>query len=256
MSRITTENLSKVAGIRHGFFTRNAEGETFGERNCAYRAGDDPSTVDASRAACAKAVGAALSHLITVKQRHTADVIVCDQPIPWRDAPVADALVSATPGLALGVLTADCAPVLLAERSGRIVAAAHAGWRGAFDGVLENTVARMEALGAKRSDIVAVVGPCIGQTSYEVGPEFVERFAARDKAYARYFTGHRADGHAYFDLAAFALDRLKAAGVGAAAATGHDTCAEEAQFFSFRRSTLRKEPDYGRQLSVISIGAA
>ncbi|MBL8642399.1 MAG: peptidoglycan editing factor PgeF [Rhodospirillaceae bacterium] len=244
-----------LPGVRHGFFTRNAEGETAGNRNCAYRSGDNEAEVDANRTRCALAVGTDLAHLVTVKQRHTADVVVATAPVPWREAPVADALVTTTPGLSLGVLTADCAPVLLAAKNAKVIGAAHAGWRGAFDGVLENTVTEMERLGAARSDIVAAVGPCIGKASYEVGPEFVERFTAKDKSYAQYFSAPDAWGHAYFDLARFAADRLKAAGVGTVVVSGHDTCAEEAEFFSFRRATLCSEPDYGRQLSAIALSA-
>ncbi|MBL8630008.1 MAG: peptidoglycan editing factor PgeF [Rhodospirillaceae bacterium] len=248
-----TSAVLLAPNVRHGFFTRNAGSETFGNRNCAYRAGDDETEVDQNRARCADGVGSNLTHLITVKQRHTADVVVATAPINWRDAPVADALVTTTPGLALGILTADCVPVLLMSKTGRVVAAAHAGWRGAFEGVLENTVAKMETLGAARADIAAAVGPCIGKNSYEVGPEFIARFVAKDQSYAGYFSAPDAKGHAYFDLARFAADRLNAAGVGTVDVTGHDTCAQEAQFFSFRRATLRKEPDYGRQMSVIAI---
>ena len=248
-----TEKLSSITNVRHGFFTRNGPGETFGNRNCAYRTNDHETEVDRNRSVCAESVGATLAHLITVKQRHTADVMIVDAPMHWREAPIADAIVTTTPGLGLGILTADCAPVLLADKSGKVIAAAHAGWRGAFDGVLENTVAKMESLGAQRANIVASVGPCIGQASYEVGPEFIERFVAKDACFARYFTNRQSNGHGYFDLAAFAADRLRAAHVGDVTITGQDTCAEEATFFSYRRSVLRKEPDYGRQLSAIAI---
>ncbi|MSO96774.1 MAG: peptidoglycan editing factor PgeF [Rhodospirillaceae bacterium] len=250
---ILTDKLSSIANVRHGFFTRNRPGETFGNRNCAYRANDDETAVDRNRSACAEAVGTTLAHLITVKQRHTADVMIADAPMHWREAPIADAIVTTTPGLSLGVLTADCAPVLLADKSGKVIAAAHAGWRGAFDGVLENTVAKMESLGTQRANIVAAVGPCIGQASYEVGPEFIERFVAKDTGFARYFTNRQPNGHCYFDLAAFAADRLRAAHVGEVIITGQDTCAEEATLFSYRRSVQRKEPDYGHQLSAIAI---
>jgi hypothetical protein len=248
-----THSALQIPHIRHGFFTRNAGTETFGNRNCAYRAGDDEVEIDQNRRRCAEGVGSDLSHLVTVKQRHTADVVVASTPISWRDAPVADALVTTTPGLALGILTADCVPVLFSNTDGTVIGAAHAGWRGAFDGVLENTVAAMERLGAARRGITAAVGPCIGKASYEVGPEFIARFVEKDKAYAEYFTAPDAKGHAHFDIARFAADRLKQAHVGTVAVTGNDTCAEEAQFFSFRRATLRKEPDYGRQMSVIAI---
>ncbi len=248
-----THSALHIAQVRHGFFTRNAGAEVLGHRNCAYRVGDDETEVDQNRARCAEGVGSDLAHLVTVKQRHTADVVIATAPINWRDAPIADALVTTTPGLALGILTADCVPVLFASKDGKVIGAAHAGWRGAFDGVLQNTVATMESLGATRSDIVAAVGPCIGQASYEVGPEFIARFIEKDKAYADYFSKPDNKGHAHFDLARFAADRLKQANVGTVVVTGNDTCAEEEQFFSFRRATLRKEPDYGRQMSVISI---
>jgi YfiH family protein len=250
---ITVAELSSVPGVRHGFFTRNRAGEAHGQNNCAYRSGDDEAEIDANRASCATAVGADLPHLITVKQRHTPDVFTAKKPGAWRDAPVADAIVTTTPGLALGILTADCVPVLLADAGGSVIAAAHAGWRGAFDGVLENTVSAMERLGAARGRIVAAVGPCIGQASYEVGPEFSARFTGRDKAFARYFGNAQPNGHCHFDIAAFAADRLKAAGVSQVIVTGHDTCANDAHFFSYRRATLRKEPDYGRQMSVIAM---
>lgn len=250
---ITVAELSSIIGIRHGFFTRNHAGETHGQRNCAYRAGDDETEVDANRAFCASSVGSDLRNLVTVKQRHTPDVFVAEKPVEWRSAPVADAIVTATPGLALGILTADCVPVLLADGEGKVAAAAHAGWRGAFDGVLENTVSAMERLGAARGRIIAAVGPCIGKASYEVGPEFSARFTAHDAAYARYFSNPQPNGHCHFDIAAFAADRLKDAGVGRVIVTGHDTCADEARFFSYRRATLRQEPDYGRQMSVIAM---
>jgi YfiH family protein len=243
----------QIDGVRHGFFGRNAEGESFGHRNTAYRSGDDEAEIDANRALCARGVGVDLAHLVTVKQRHTADVVVVNKPVHWRDAPIADAMVTATRGIALGILTADCVPVLLASKDAKVIGAAHAGWRGAFDGVLENTVANMETLGARRSDIIAAVGPCIGKASYEVGPEFIERFIAKDKNFSRYFSAPDSKGHAHFDLTMFAADRLKSANVGTVVVTGNDTCAEEAQFFSFRRATLRQEPDYGRQMSVIAL---
>lgn len=252
---ITANSLSQITAVRHAFCTRNGVGETFGQRNCAYRPGDHSNDIDHNRAACAAAVGTGLSHLVTVKQRHTTEVFVADQPLHWAETPIADAVVTRTPGLSLGILTADCAPVLLADASGNIVGAAHAGWRGALDGVLENTVNQMIKLGAKRPHIVAAIGPCIGKASYEVGPEFKKRFVAHDNAYASFFSNERADGHCYFDLAGFAAQRLVQAGVGNVTISGHDTCTDDAQFFSYRRSVLRNEPDYGRQLSVISIMA-
>ncbi len=250
---VRTEALAALAGVRHGFFTRNGGTSTglYGSNNCAFGSDDSREVVAANRSACAQKLDA--STLVTVKQRHTSDVLIVKTPFAWDDAPDADALVTARRGIALGILTADCVPVLLADSTASVIGAAHAGWRGAFDGILGNTVLAMTKLGAERARIVAAVGPCIGQTSYEVGPEFLARFTARDAGFARYFTPAKANGHVHFDIAAFAADRLREAGVGTVIALGRDTCAEDAMFFSYRRSVLRNEPDYGRQLSAIAL---
>jgi YfiH family protein len=259
MNRIETadvvhvEPLSALANVRHGFFTRNggASAGLYGSNNCAFGSDDVRETVARNREYCTQRLD--MSTLVTVKQRHTADVVTVEAPWSWDTAPVADALVTARRGIAIGILTADCAPVLFADAAAGVVAAAHAGWRGAFDGVIENTVAAMTKLGAHKDRIVAVVGPCIGRDSYEVGPEFMARFVERDPAFARYFTAPKSTGHVHFDLPAFAADRLRTAGVGTVAVQGGDTCAAENVFFSYRRSVLRKEPDYGRQLSAIGL---
>jgi polyphenol oxidase len=245
--------LSALPGVRHGFFTRNggASAGIYGSNNCAFGSDDDKALVARNRAACAARLGA--STLVTVYQRHTSDVVTVDAPWPYDQNPVADALVTKQRGIALGILTADCTPVLLADESAGVIAAAHAGWRGAFEGVLANTVAAMTKLGAAPARIVAAVGPCIAQTSYEVGPEFVARFTAHESGYARYFTAPKANGHCHFDLPRFAADALRAAGVGTVIVDGSDTCAADDTFFSYRRATLRGEPDYGRQLSAISL---
>jgi YfiH family protein len=248
--------LQALPGVAHGFFTRGGGTSTglYGSNNCAFGSDDDRAAVAANRAGCMRAVGA--NALVTVKQRHTSDVLIARTPFSWEEAPEADALVTARRGLALGILTADCVPVLLADAKAGIVGAAHAGWRGAFEGILANTVLAMEKLGAVRADITAAVGPCIAQASYEVGPEFIARFTARDPAFARYFTPPKDNGHVHFDLAGFAADRLREAGVGTVVVEGSDTCADDGLFFSYRRSVLRKEPDYGRQLSVIALKGA
>ncbi len=248
--------LQALPGVAHGFFTRSGGTSSglYGSNNCAFGSDDDRAAVSANRAGCMRAVGA--NALVTVKQRHTSDVLIARTPFSWDEAPEADALVTARRGLALGILTADCVPVLLADAKAGIVGAAHAGWRGAFDGILANTVLTMEKLGAVRADIAAAVGPCIAQASYEVGPEFIARFTARDPGFARYFTAPKDNGHAHFDLAGFAADRLREAGVGTVVVEGSDTCADDGRFFSYRRSVLHKEPDYGRQLSVIALKAA
>jgi YfiH family protein len=245
--------LGALNGIRHGFFTRNG-GESQGlytSNNCAYGANDVRETVTRNRARCAAELG--LSSLITAYQRHTADVVTVTEPWTPEAAPVADGMVTRIPGIGLGILTADCGPVLFADAQAGVVGAAHAGWRGAFDGVVQNTVAAMRALGAKPASIVAALGPCIAQASYEVGAEFVANFVARDPAYASYFTEPKSNGRSHFDLPAFVAAQLRAAGVGTVVINGSDTCATDHLFFSFRRSTLNKEPDYGRQISVIGL---
>lgn len=250
---VCVDALSALYGLRHGFFTRNGgtSAGLYGSNNCAFGSDDDKAMVAQNRAACAARLGAA--SLVTVYQRHTTDVVTVDEPWTWDKAPVADALVTKRRDIAIGILTADCTPVLLADETAGVIAAAHAGWRGAFEGVLANTVAAMTKLGAVPARIVAAVGPCIGQASYEVGPEFVARFAERDPAFARYFTAPKANGHSHFDLPRFAADALRAAQVGVVAVQGSDTCADDGMFFSYRRAVLRGEPDYGRQLSAISL---
>ncbi|MCB2109066.1 MAG: peptidoglycan editing factor PgeF [Rhodobacteraceae bacterium] len=253
---ITVDELSVLPRVRHGFFTRSGGGSTgvYRDNNCAFTASaDDHDQVAKNRAACAARLDIASENLTTVKQKHTADVVTVDAPWPWRDAPVADALVTARPGVALGILTADCTPVLFADSETGVIAAAHAGWKGAFTGVVANTVAAMLALGARRERIVAAIGPCIAQTSYEVGPEFIERFLAADKNFQRFFTAPKANGHAHFDLTGFVREKLNAEGLAKIAGGRWDTCADDTQFFSYRRSILRKEPDYGRQLSAIAL---
>jgi YfiH family protein len=247
---VRVATLAACANVRHGFFTRNARAdETHGAANCAYRAPDETVAVTTARGRCAAALDS--STLVTVKQRHTADVVVVDEPWSHDAAPIADGLVTRRRGMALGILTADCAPVLFADTHGGVIGAAHAGWRGAFDGVVANTVAKMIDLGAAPQRIVAAVGPCIGVISYEVGPEFRAQFVAHDARYDEYFDDNYARTH--FNLPAFVADRVRAAGVANVTIQGGDTLAEEALFFSFRRATLRGEPDYGRQLSAISL---
>jgi YfiH family protein len=250
---VTVDALTRLLGVRHAFFTRNggASAGLYDSNNCAFGSSDVREAVTKNRDACAAHLVA--STLVTVKQRHTSDVVTVETPWTWDEAPTADALVTAKRGIAIGILTADCGPVLFADARAGVIGAAHAGWRGAFDGVLENTVKAMVKLGAQPARIVAALGPCIGQASYEVGPEFIARFMERDPAYSAYFTAPKADGHAHFNLPAFVAARLRNAGVGNVVVQGSDTCAADATFFSYRRSVLRKEPDYGRQLSAIAL---
>ncbi|MCT8991169.1 peptidoglycan editing factor PgeF [Chelativorans sp. SCAU2101] len=244
---------ARANGIRHGFFTRAggvSEG-IFRGLNVGLGSSDSAEAVAENRRRAAAWMNVATDRLITLHQCHSADVVIVEAPFPGT-RPRADAMVTRLPGLALGVLTADCGPVLFADAEARVIGAAHAGWRGAFSGVLENTIAAMERLGAARERIVAVLGPSISGENYEVGPEFVERFTATDRENARYFRPSARPDHAMFDLPAYTLDRLARAGV-RAASTGHCTYADTENFYSYRRATHRGEPDYGRQISAISL---
>lgn len=240
-----------AAGIVHGFFTR-AGGVSSGiyeGLNVGLGSADERKAVTENRRRVAGALRVAPEHLVTLHQVHSPDIVHVTDPFEG-DRPKADAMVTDRPGLALGVLTADCGPVLFADPQARVIGAAHAGWRGAFSGVLENTIAAMEELGARRESIVAVLGPAIGASNYEIGPEFIERLVKADSGNGRYFSPSGREGHALFDLNAYSLDRLAQAGV----ETDHiDMCtyAEEKLLFSYRRATHRGEKDYGRQISAI-----
>ncbi|HET7412224.1 MAG TPA: peptidoglycan editing factor PgeF [Pararhizobium sp.] len=240
-------------GIRHGCFTRQGGISTgiYASLNVGLGSGDERAHVLENRERVCRWFGAAAESLVTPHQVHSADVIVVDRPFEG-ERPRADAVVTNVPGLVLGVLTADCGPILLVDPEARVIAAAHAGWRGAFDGVIANTVAAMESLGAHRSRIVACLGPAISVRNYEVGPEFLDRFVGHDPAFARYFVPSGNPDHSFFDLPGFILQRLSEAGV---RAENLDLCtyADEERFFSYRRTTHRGEPDYGRQISAIAI---
>lgn len=250
---ITPFRADALAAVPHGFLGRHGgvSSGTVAGLNVGLGSGDAPEAVIENRRLAVAAVmpGAALA---TVYQIHSAEVIVASGGIADDDRPRADALVTATPGVLLGILTADCVPVLLADAAAGVVGAAHAGWRGAIDGVTDATVAAMEALGARRDGIAAVTGPCIGRASYEVGEEFVARFTAAAPENERFFADGRA-GHAWFDIEAYVAARLAAAGIGRIEMLGLDTYRDEARFFSFRRATHRGEPDYGRQFSLIGL---
>ncbi len=240
-----------AAGVAHGFFTRLggvSEGIYRG-LNTGPGSDDRPEHVAENRRRVAAAMRVAPERLVTVHQVHSADAVAVAAPFaPPR--PKADAMVTDRPGLALGVLAADCGPVLYADPQARVIGAAHAGWQGALNGVLESTVEAMERLGARRERIVAVLGPSISRTHYEVGPEYVARFVAADPRNEAYFVPSPNTGRAMFDLPAYTVDRLAAAGV-AASSLGRCTYADEALFYSNRRRNHRGEPDYGRQISVI-----
>lgn len=237
---------------RHGFFTRKggASSGIFAGLNCGTGSSDQAEIVAINRARVAEAMGVAPEALVTVNQVHSPDVVTVTGPLDGK--PRADAMVTATPGLALAVLTADCQPVLFADPQAGVIGAAHAGWRGALDGVLEATVDAMEALGAKREAISAVIGPCISQAAYEVGPEFLDAFRDEDPANTRFFANGAGD-RLLFDLPGFGLHRLRAAGVGQAEWVRHCTYRDSDRFYSFRRTTHSGEADYGRLISVIRL---
>lgn len=250
--------LSALPGIVHGFFTREGgvSGGIYASLNCGPGSKDARVNVVENRRRVAQALGVAPGALATAWQHHGTAALDISEAAPPPD-PVGrgDALVTSRPGVALGVLTADCAPVLLADAEARIVGAAHAGWRGALDGILEAAVAEMERQGAARGRIRAAIGPCIGFASYEVGPEFPAPFLAEGAANAAYFAEGRAPGKYRFDLASYVRNRLVGLGVAAVEATGGDTCADDETLFSYRRSVQRGEPDYGRAISAIALVA-
>ena len=240
-----------LEGVAHGFLGRRGGVSTgiVAGLNVGLGSGDDPAAIAENRArACAAVLpGAAL---VTCYQIHSNDVVTVAQAPD--DRPPGDALVTDRPGFALGILTADCAPVLFADTTAGVVGAAHAGWKGALAGVTDATTAAMEALGADRARIVAAIGPCIARASYEVDDAFLIRFARADPENDRFFAPAR-DGHHRFDLEAYVAHRLAAAGIRRVDALGLDTYADEARFYSFRRATHRGEPDYGRQIALIGI---
>jgi hypothetical protein len=244
-----------LPGIRHGFFTRDGgvSDGFYDSLNGGLGSGDAPARVAENRARMAAALGVAPDRLVTAYQVHSPDVVVATQPWTRAQAPRADAVVTRVRGLAVGVTTADCGPVLLADREAGVVGAAHAGWKGALAGVVEAAIAAMEQLGAARTRIVAALGPTIRQPNYEVGPDFVARFAADDAANARFFAPAARAGHAMFDLAGYIAARLQNAGVGRIEDLGHCTYADPARFFSYRRSTHRAEADYGRHVNAIAL---
>ena len=248
---LTHESLDSPR-IAHGFFTRQGgvSGGIYRSLNCGPGSGDDSESVRLNRHRVIAALGG--GELVTLHQVHSPEVVTVTGGFPG-ERPKADALVTNTRSVLLGILTADCGPVLFADPDARVVGAAHAGWKGAFTGVLENTVAAMEALGAQRARIRAVLGPCIAQSSYEVGPEFVARLVEADAANQLYFIPSPKPGHAYFNLPAYVRAQLVATRIGHIAQVARDTCAEDEFFFSYRRTTLRAEADYGRQISVIGL---
>lgn len=252
---ITISAINGIAGVRHAFFTREggvSEGP-FRALNCGYGSGDDPGNVARNREIALARVELDGAPLVTAYQKHTADVALVREPWAPDEAPVADAMVTDVAGIVLGILSADCAPVLLADPDAKVVGAAHAGWRGALAGVAGAVVEAMADLGADTKRIVAAIGPCIAQRSYEVGEDFAGTFIDDDPDNAMFFQAARRDGHRMFDLSGYVSRRLNQAGVRRVIRAPSDTCREEARFFSYRRTVLNGERDYGRGLSVIAL---
>jgi YfiH family protein len=248
---VLTANNLKHGGIAHGFFGRTGGVSTgiYDSLNCGPGSGDELAAVTQNRSRVAARM---TGELITLYQIHSDRTVVV--LTSWNEnRPQADAMVTATPGIALGILTADCAPVLFADPQARVIGAAHAGWKGALGGVIESALAAMETLGADRSRIAAAIGPCIAQDSYEVGAEFRERFAHVDSANGRFFRASDKADHFRFDLENYVVHRLAGAGLANVHALNADTYTREADFFSFRRTTHRGERNYGRQISAIAL---
>ncbi len=242
--------LSGVQGVAYAFLEREGGVSTglYAGLNCGFGSGDERDAVSENRRRALAAVGA--DRLATLHQVHSAEAVTLTEPPRGLRA---DGMATDRPGLALGILTADCAPVLFADEEAGVVGAAHAGWRGALAGISEAVLERMERLGAETNRTVAAVGPCIAQASYEVGPEFRIEFEAFDPDNGRWFVPAERPGHFRFDLAGYVAARLERAGLAAVSVAGADTCAEESRFFSYRRACLKGEPDYGRQLSLIAL---
>ena len=251
---LTSALLGAAPGVRHGFFTRRGGVSTgiYDALNCGLGSSDLPENVARNRARCAERLGVPEAGLVTAYQVHGTAAVAVTVPWPPGNGPKADALVTTHRGIALGILTADCVPILLADAQAGVVGAAHAGWKGAKAGMAAAVVAAMVEQGAKREKIVASVGPAIGRASYEVGPEFRDAFVADDPAANRFFApGQR--GRPHFDLPGFVTERLKALGLAAVDLIAADTCADAERFFSYRRSCHLGEADYGRQLSAIAL---
>ena len=255
---LDADNLQQ-SGIAHGFFGRKGgvSGGVYASLNCGPGSGDDRDAVIENRSRVCAALG--VGSLVNAGQVHGINVVTVNKAWPIgatpeddkKFIPPGDALVTATPGIALGILTADCAPVLFADSAARVIGAAHAGWKSAIGGVVRTTVAAMEALGADRKRIAAAIGPCIAQENYEVGAEFRQQFVAENSVNAEYFVASDRANHFRFDLENYVAERLKAAGIKDIAKLSADTYARDEEFFSFRRNTHRREANYGRQISAI-----
>ncbi len=247
--------LADHAQIKHGFFTREGgvSSNIYDSLNCGRGSKDDPTAVHENRNRVAHHLGAMHSDVLTPYQVHSPDVFIAEDLIAADDLPKADGVVTARPGLAIGILTADCTPVLFADPEAKVVGAAHAGWRGALSGVLANTVKTMESLGADRARMHVAIGPCIHQAAYEVGPEFKQALADEDIENEAFFVQSAPNARPHFDLPAYVKHKLKSLEIGTIETIDHCTRQNESKFFSYRRSQSQNAPDYGRQISAILV---
>jgi polyphenol oxidase len=252
---IISAPILRLAGLRHGFFNRHGgvSDGPYATLNGGLGSRDRAASVAENRARMAQALGVKPQALLTAYQTHSADVVIVDNPWSADARPHADAIVTRTPGLAIGVTTADCGPILLADPVAGVIGAAHAGWRGALAGIVDATVTAMKSLGAQPERICAALGPMIRQQNYEVGPDLITRFAAEDAANERFFAPAARNGHALFDLGGYIGSRLLRAGIRQVEDLALCTYGDAAQFFSFRRSTHVSESDYGRHVSAIAL---
>ncbi len=247
----TCPHLTTVTNVNHGFFTRNGgvSDGIYASLNCGYGSGDDIGRVTENRRRAAEAMGG--TELCTVHQTHSADCIIVEKPWDYKNAPQADALATNQPGIILGVLTADCLPILFCDPKNGVIGAAHSGWKGAVSGIIEATIDSMKKLGAEPELIIASIGPAIGKDSYEVGAEFYDRFIAARAENSHFFRPSPRPGHHFFDLPGYAKERLAASGISQINIIAQDTYFNDNDFFSYRRTCKRGEPAYGRQISVI-----
>ena len=252
---LQSKTLAALAGIRHAFFSREGgvSDGIYASLNGGTGSNDAPAKIAENRARMAAQLGVEADRLLTAYQIHSPDVVVVEKPWTSETRPRVDALVTKTPLIAIGISTADCGPLLFADAQAGVIGAAHAGWRGALTGVIEATIGAMEKLGADRNRIAAALGPTISQPNYEVGPEFVARFTAADADNARFFAVSPTSGHALFDLPGYITARIERAGIVEFENLALCTYAEPERFFSFRRTTHRNEPDYGRHINAIAI---
>jgi YfiH family protein len=242
----------RLPGIRHGFFGREGGHSSgiFASLNCGLGSGDARDAVLRNRAVVAAALGGGETDIVTAHQVHSADAMIVTERVSHEARPKLDGLVTNVPGIILGSLTADCAPVLFADAEARVIGAAHAGWKGALAGVTDATIAKMEILGARRERMAAVIGPTISKANYEVGPEFRERFPEEAQ---KFFIDSVKQGHYMFDLPGYLLERMRRSGVALVINTGLCTYADERRFYSYRRAAHRNETDYGRQIAAICL---